>query len=200
MTNAPTTADGLVGEYLDRLRRSTRGLDPATQADVLLDVEQHIRDARAAGGDDPARVRQILADLGPPEQIAAASGRLRGPNEAVYDRVTIALLALGGAFPPVLGWLAGVVLLWRGPRWTLRDRLLGTLVWPLGPAGLVTVNVILTRSSGGVCVVPPDSTAQCGQGTSPWIALAVAVVYVGIGAAVCWHLARRAASRRAPLG
>ena len=44
-------------------------------------------------------------------------------------------LLLIGAFLAVVGWVVGVVLLWRSRVWTLRDKLIGTLLWP---GGLVT--------------------------------------------------------------
>lgn len=32
----------------------------------------------------------------------------------------------------VVGWLVGIVLLWYSPRWQTSDKILGTLVWPVG--------------------------------------------------------------------
>ncbi len=37
----------------------------------------------------------------------------------------------------VVGWLVGVALLWSSGRWTWREKLLGTLVVPGGPGGIL---------------------------------------------------------------
>lgn len=40
-----------------------------------------------------------------------------------------------GSLVPFLGWLYGVVLLWRSPEWTVRDKIIGTLCFPFGFVG-----------------------------------------------------------------
>ena len=53
----------------------------------------------------------------------------RCPGEA-YDVLTVLTLLLGGFLIPLVGWLAGVVLLWGSPRFGTGQKWLGTLVWP----------------------------------------------------------------------
>ena len=60
-----------------------------------------------------------------------AEPRLRG-----VDVVALVLLVFGGFFA-FLGWLVGVVLLWTSDRWTTGEKLLGTLLFPFGYAGVV---------------------------------------------------------------
>jgi hypothetical protein len=48
------------------------------------------------------------------------------------DMATVALLLVGGVV--IVGWVVGVIRLWESARWSVRDKLLGTLVWPLGLA------------------------------------------------------------------
>lgn len=50
--------------------------------------------------------------------------------DETYSVVTVLLLILGGFVVPVVGWFAGVVMLWAGDRWSIGDKLLGTLIWP----------------------------------------------------------------------
>lgn len=47
-----------------------------------------------------------------------------------YPVLTVLMLMLGGFVLPVVGWLAGVVMLWTGRAWTTGEKWLGTLVWP----------------------------------------------------------------------
>jgi hypothetical protein len=83
----------------------------------------------------------------------------------------ITLLAIG-AFFVGLGWVVGVVLLWRSRVWSVTDKLIGTLLWP---GGLVT---------GGVFAV---AAAQAGGAL---IIVAVLAVLVPVASAL--HLYRRA--------
>ena len=83
----------------------------------------------------------------------------------------ITLLAIG-AFFVGLGWVVGVVLLWRSRVWSVTDKLIGTLLWP---GGLVTglVVAIVTAQAGGAWII-------------------VAVLAVLVPAASALHLHRRA--------
>jgi HAAS len=190
-------ADDEARDYLNRLRELSRGLDRTTRAELLQEIEQHIDDARRDG---VTPVAAILAQLGPPEQIARAAGvpAGRSPTDKAYDRVTIALLALGGACQGI-GWLVGVVMLWRGPRWTRRDRLIGTLLVPLGPAGAFSlVNWSLYIPFFRVLCVQyePDGPMTCsGPMTNTWYVVASYVLLgliVVVGAVTCTFLAARA--------
>ena len=191
-------ADDVARDYLNRLRELTRGLDPVTRAELLHEIEQHIEEARRDG---VTPLADILVQLGPPEQIARAAGvpAGRGPTDKAYDRITIALLALGGACQGI-GWIVGVVMLWRGRRWTRRDRLLGTLLVPLGPAGaffLINLSIFLPYFRT-MCLQYPDGTTTCsGAMTNElyqvlyWVALGLIVV---LGTATCVYLAARASA------
>jgi len=64
--------------------------------------------------------------------------------------ITAVILAVGSVvflvFPVIrllapVGWLVGVILLWYSARWSAADKLLGTLVWPVGLslAALLTI-------------------------------------------------------------
>jgi hypothetical protein len=102
-----------------------------------------------------------------------------------------------------------VVLLWISPRWRLSDKLLGTLIWPGGIAGVLFVLGAAAASGGGAspgaCSGGPapvqsgapahsgapvhSATQHCANspGTVPgWlgITLIVVVVVVGVGGPV----------------
>ncbi|MEJ8278911.1 hypothetical protein [Pseudonocardia spirodelae] len=63
-----------------------------------------------------------------PHHDAARPSRPGDPD--AYPVLTVLMLMLGGFVLPVVGWLAGVVMLWTGRAWTVGEKWLGTLVWP----------------------------------------------------------------------
>jgi hypothetical protein len=84
------------------------------------------------------------------------------------EALTVLLLSAGSLLLPVVGWIAGLVLLWKSPAWTRRDRIIGSLP-PFGfGLGLWTVlnpvvstcyeTVTPTGQVTGTCVngLPPD--------------------------------------------
>ena len=90
------------------------------------------------------------------------------PDGTEWSVITLLLI---GAFLAVVGWVVGVVLLWRSRVWTLGDKLIGTLLWP---GGLVT----------GVLV----AVAFAGRGA---VGVLVAVVAVVVPVASALYLRRR---------
>ena len=115
----------------------------------------------------------MLQRLGDPDDIVASATdglvlvdrnrqRMRGE-----DILALFLLALG-AFFVFVGWIGGVVLLWKSDRWTRTEKWLGTLVWPFG---LVFVLFVVTGYFG--FVLPG------------WIGIPVAVL-VAVARFVVW--------------
>lgn len=66
--------------------------------------------------------------------VAASWGLAEPPGgpRGAAEWGAILLLPLGSLVVPVVGWAAGVYLLWRSRAWTAREKLLGTLVLPGG--------------------------------------------------------------------
>lgn len=62
------------------------------------------------------------------------------PRLRVRDRIALVLLLFGG-FALLVGWIVGAALLWTSNRWTTRQKLLGSLIWPFGyvPAYLIAI-------------------------------------------------------------
>jgi hypothetical protein len=198
----------VVAEYLRRLGEATAGLPAARRTEVLAEIADHIREERAGRhGGEPPPVFDILARLGPPEQVAAAvyeeagvglpSGRT--PGQWWYDRITVALLMVGGFVIPFVGWFIGAGLLWAGQRWSTREKVLGTLVWPLGPGGLLLLFAFMPTASGGcsqggpVGSPPPEPVCTTsGWSLPPWLGIPLLVALVATGVAVGIYLAARA--------
>jgi hypothetical protein len=127
----------LASEYLDRLRLEARHLPRAQRRELLADIESHLVEATDPSMSD-ADVLTALDRLGDPEEIVAAempaapgSGPAR--RAGIHEWAAIFLLLFGG-FMFVVGWIAGVVLLWSSPAWRTRDKWIGTLVLPGGLA------------------------------------------------------------------
>jgi uncharacterized membrane protein len=154
--SAPST-DRLVHEYLSRLQDQLADL-PRTQRDELVaEIREHVAQAEAEADTwDDAQVRTLLDRLGDPEDIAAEARdgvAVERPRPRTIDAVAMVLLLLGGVIVPVVGWLAGVVLLWMSPTWTTREKIVGTLVVPGGlllPAWLGLTSVSVEQCSGSV--------------------------------------------------
>lgn len=158
-----TPTNRLIDDYLRRLDRALRGVPRARRREVVEEITAHIADARAeAGGLDEAATRTLLDRLGDPEDIAAETrarfGREARPPGAF--EVTAVVLLLFGGFVLVIGWLAGVIMLWTSNAWTTRDKVLGTLVVP---GGLLT-----TFAFGGQGMIQPAQTCvSTGSGSGP---------------------------------
>ena len=93
----------------------------------------------------------------------------RAGDPDAYPVLTVLMLMLGGFVLPVVGWLAGVVMLWTGRSWTVGEKWLGTLVWPavvvvalapivgaglLGGSGTLGIAGIVLAAVGVLVVLP----------------------------------------------
>jgi hypothetical protein len=139
-------ADDALQDYLQELQMFAQELPAEQRAELLSGIKEHISTAQEAGEiTDSASTRAFLDRLGRPEllvQTAASSADTSPKRNRVANRVrvigreTVALLLITlGSFIPVLGWLAGVALAWGSDRLQRREKLLLTLVVPLGPLG-----------------------------------------------------------------
>lgn len=174
-----STVDRLVTDYLARLEAASAALPPERRDELLEEISSHITTARAAGAAadeaaDEAAVRTLLERLGQPEVIAAAAlddspstdvrpgGVSTRPPSTSLELAAVLMLTVG-SFLPVVGWLVGLVLLWVSSRWTAAEKLLGTLVVPLGPGGVIVLGGLLsstqTCSSGGTVTQGSGSDA-----------------------------------------
>jgi hypothetical protein len=107
------------------------------------------------------------------------------------------ILLLAGGFVVLIGWVAGCVLLWASPRWRWPDKLLGTLVWPGGLAGVAAVFGF--ASSSGGCVQPACQAGNGGLPTAAVVALAAVALLAPLVVAF-WllHRARRLPEQTTP--
>jgi hypothetical protein len=167
----PTTSPE-VRDYLDRLRAEGRQLPTDRLDEVVDDVRAHVHEAVAAGtaaGLDPSlSARNALQRLGSPAEIVRAEVEQSGVtitapvvgSDAMSrygEPVAIFLLVFGG-FIFLLGWPLGVGLLWVSRTWRLREKLLGTFVWPFGYLSILLVGGLVTSTE--VCTGSSTSGAR----------------------------------------
>ena len=207
------SADNAIQDYLRRLERAAADLPGDRRQDLLMGIREHIAAARAAGeASDEAEVRTLLDRLGDPQDIVAAAcedGRVTGGGGPRRAGITLELAAVlmltAGSFVPVVGWLVGVVLLWTSRLWRLREKVLGTLVVPLGPGGVLLLGGLLPFGSEecssapvpvGSSLVP--TTVCTSSGPPEWLA-AVAMAVLLVASVVVPVILLRTARRRAEL-
>ena len=198
-----------VRQYLDDLRRATRDLPSARQRELLAEIEEHLAETAPLGASE-TQVREALDRLGDPRQIAEAEHerpRSAKPAPGWLEWLTIPLLLVGGSALlglgtvigapgrialPGIGWLAGVLLLWLSKIWTVRDKLLGTMVLPGGllPAAYLT----LTSVSVETCTPGAQGIQHCTGGISTPARIALITLWVVLLAAPLatgFHLGRQ---------
>jgi uncharacterized membrane protein len=189
-----TTTHPLVDDYLRRLHRAARVL-PRHQSDELVaEIRSHF-DAGLAPDASEAEVRNLLDDLGPPEAVVAAAQPDRSPSRRGPREICALLLLLTG-FPPVLGWLVGVMLLLWSPLWSARQKLLAILVWPGGYLLIGLGASVAALSTSESCPVPASGSsvaAQCaGSEPSSWPLVLAVIIFVVAPLLVMTYLYRAA--------
>ncbi|HZD16116.1 MAG TPA: hypothetical protein VE196_13530 [Pseudonocardiaceae bacterium] len=172
MTSRQATgpADKLVRQYLAQLDMALQGVDASRRDEILSQVHEHIQEGRAElDPDDTASVRTLLARVGDPAAIAAEAG-VTPPGSRRWD-AWAPWLIIFGPIASGLGWLAGILILWNSPTWNRRDKLIATVVPPIGLValffGLVTalggrrltlplgVAIVLAVAGLGAHLLPP---------------------------------------------
>ena len=193
------TTSPLVRGYLDDLRSVAAERLGTRRADELVaDIGEHLG-AAIAGGQP---VEDAIARLGSPAEIVAAEAPVATapPAAAPQARLRVQeifalVLLLGGIVVLVIGWVVGVVLLWTSDRWSTRDKLIGTLLWPggLGPLLLVGGFTSFTTSEMQECDSSGACTTVAGtSGTPGWVGIVIVAVLVIVPLATTIHLARSA--------
>ncbi|HKA68522.1 MAG TPA: hypothetical protein VKG85_05305 [Actinomycetes bacterium] len=206
MTMPDTHRQPLVADYLDRLDEAALRLPPDQRSELIDGIREHL-DSALAGVDstNEAQVRAVLDRLGAPDEIVAAAVEgeppawaAPGPAPAaqagsalgVREIFAVILLLIGGIILPVLGWFIGLVLLWSSDRWTNRDKIIGTFVWPGGYLLPVSLGLFPAQ----MCTTDPGTGAEScsGGGLPAWLGAPVLVVLFLAPLAVAGYLITRA--------
>lgn len=153
--------DALIEDYLERLRQVTVDLPRQIRDDLLLDISEHLQAGMEGRPRTVVEVRNLLDELGAPEQIAGAARdqqtEATGPAVPSQGVPAVASLALALAAVSLtwIVWPVGVICLWLSDTWTTRQKWLGTLVVPGGVwiaywTFLLTAQRLTMVCSGGV--------------------------------------------------
>ncbi|WP_433162277.1 HAAS signaling domain-containing protein [Kribbella sp. CA-247076] len=145
-------SDRLVDAYLNELAAEAAELPAGRRDELLADLKAHIAEARAGGATSEDEIREVLHRLGRPSEIVAAAtdGLVRvelPPRLRPRDFVAVGLLLVApyllelSSLVAVIGWGIGLGLLWTSNRWTVLWKLIGTLIWPIGYAAALFLDV-----------------------------------------------------------
>ena len=184
-----TTTHRLAEEYLRRLERDARVLPRHEREELIAEIRDHVNSALSPESTE-ADVRNLLDALGSPADIVAAA-RPEHPGVRRGAREVFALILLVTGLPPILGWMAGVGLLLWSPLWTVRQKLLGILVWPGGYIVWLGGPVTLNR------VESCDPSSGCVAQGPPWWWILTLVLLAVAPLVVAAHLYRAAGRRSA---
>ena len=158
-----TAIDQLVSDYLESLRDATTDLPTAERDELVANIAEHIA-ASMEELDPPneAGVRTILDRLGSPADIAAeARGQSSRPAPApaapaapavpapavpasvpgpgALEWGGVAMLGIGSYLLPVIGTVAGLVMVSMSRWWSTRQKVMATV---LSLAGLLVIPLI----------------------------------------------------------
>jgi hypothetical protein len=149
-----TPIDPRVEAYLRQLDFALSPLPWEQRNEIFADISEHIERELASLGGDPDAVEDVLRRVGDPHAIAVEAGAPPAPvapprQTRGLEIAAVVLLSAGSFLIPVLGWIVGVVLLWVSRRFTRADKLIGTLVPPLGFFAPIFLLVAPASSSTG---------------------------------------------------
>ena len=160
---AKTAADGIVSRYLTQLGTALRDIPAARRQPIIDDISEHIAKGRAdLDPEDEQGLRVLLDRVGDPELIAAEAAADAPERSVRRSDAWVPWLLLAGGFAAVIGWFAGLLLLWSSSTWSRREKLLGTLVLPGGLLGFVVL--LFLPGSATSCTGGPSNAAT---GTPP---------------------------------
>lgn len=153
--------DRLIDDYLRRLEHAAAHMQRARRTELIAEIRGHIETALAeeqAAGE--AAVRNVLDRLGPPEEIVEAAEPSSPPSDRRAGILEIvAVLAL---IVPIIGWLAGTVLVFVSRIWSRRDKVVGALlVWL--PIVMLGLGLAAGGPSGGEESTPPGDDRPVGE-------------------------------------
>jgi hypothetical protein len=153
-----THADQLVADYLARLGSALVDVPSDRRDEIIGEIRSHIAEERSRLADETdADVHNLLDRIGDPAELAAAarSASQATPEPAMKGGAgVVEILAL--VLTPLI-WPVGVILLWVSPKWSVRDKLIGTF---LPPGGYPAIFLALT-----VGAFTPAYTSSCGTST-----------------------------------
>ncbi|HZU11604.1 MAG TPA: hypothetical protein VFB58_02100 [Chloroflexota bacterium] len=171
-------ASQIINGYLARLSDETKDLPSRERGELIDGVREHITEARAVTPEETdADLLNLLDRLGDPADLAEEERQRLGM--ATPRQVKLGVLEIGALVLTPLVWPVGVILLWASDAWSIRDKLIGTLLPPGGLFTSATAFFILGLSPAQSCVVvsrngSPVAT-HCSGGLPPLAGISLLV-------------------------
>jgi hypothetical protein len=124
-------AEHMVNGYLMRLESELADV-PSTRRDEIVDeMRKHIAEERGRLVEETdADLLNLLDRLGEPGVVAAAARPAQIEARSREKRLPV-MEILGVILTPIV-WPLGILLVWLSDRWTKREKVLATVVWPGG--------------------------------------------------------------------
>ena len=140
-----TNPDKLIDGYLSQLDHALRDLPASRRGQIIEEITSHITESRTLlDHEDEMSIGALLDRIGDPLAIADEAGDRRVSARPADSWVP--WLLLFGGFALVVGWFAGVGLLWTSKVWRISDKLIGTFVLPGGLLGIVLLSAWLVAA------------------------------------------------------
>ena len=210
-----SSVEAEVSSYLREVSLFAQALPPERRAELLLDLEMHLDEARDAGEmPDLDAARAFITRMGAPESLvqSALEDEPQGPADLRPDPARRAYrdLTWGSFMPPLVGWVIGAVSVWVSPHWPRSAKWVAALAFPGGPLGALLVSGWLLLHTGYSCGSGSFGTATSTGGETgttriiartcttptvqPWVAWVLTVLI--LGASVMGPMFVRAHHRR----
>ena len=125
------------------------------------------------------------------------------PRSLFRELLAVLLLTIG-SIVPVIPWVVGVALLWTSDRWRAGEKLLATLVWPLGYAPVLFALSLPASTQSCLSATPPAGATveKCTSTGMPdalgsIVALTLVAAPLVVGSVLLVRASRRARAERA---
>jgi hypothetical protein len=186
----------IIAEYLAQLELALAAVPMSRREEIVGEIREHIVQARAQLADESdADLHNLLDKIGDPAELAS-SARSDAAPEATPTHTAGALgsgwLDVGAVVLTPFLWPVGVILLWMSSAWSVRDKLIGTLVPPGGYAGVLYGFGLLFMSVhavGGACGNGTDSAGNVYESCSGVMALpGILQALIGVLVWLVWIL------------
>ncbi|AMB60132.1 HAAS signaling domain-containing protein [Microterricola viridarii] len=168
-----------VSAYLASLDAALSGVDAATRAEIVAGVREELVGLPAEATaerireiGDPAFVaaeaRGALPDALPAERVGEPAASAPAPTAAKAEPAWFAVIAgllvmIGGVVVPVVGALAGYVMVWLSGAWTRRQKVIATAV----PVAYVAVLFAVLALVADIAQPAPATTGTSGEFHAP---------------------------------
>jgi uncharacterized membrane protein len=160
-----TRLHALAEDYLARLEAAAQALPDGERHELVAELRGHLAAGLEQNSSDAA-VRNLLQDLGSPEDVVAAAAFERegaGPYSVprhhvdgsdrqtspwgMVEIVAVLGLTVGTFVIPILGPVVGLCFAWASTRWTRREKAVATILTLL-PALVLALGATVSTQNG----------------------------------------------------